>query len=456
MTPVDRSRLPGVEADPPMRFPRIARQVLDNGVEVRAITHQAVPIVSASVLIRGGSAADPADRPGLTALTTDLLDEGADGRDALAIADEVARIGGELELEVGADAVGVTITMLGRFLPQGLELLSRLVARPALTEADFERVRVLRLERLRQLRDHPPALAERAFARFLYDRHPYAHLGVGTEESLGACTLDEVRTFYRGMFSPRGATIVIAGDFSEDSLLKAAHTAFSGWQIPAGSWAIEREAGMKPAPPMPPARIGIVGRPGAAQSELRIGHVCGSRDTPDYHALLVLNAILGGQFVSRVNLNLREDKGYTYGARTAFELRRGPGPFVLQTSVQTEVTGDAIRESLGEIDGIRGSRPPTPEELWMAQAALTKGYARGFETAQQVARSVMQLALHHLPDDYFEEFVPRVTAVSVDDVSRVAERYLDPARLATVIVGDIDRIGADLEKLSLGTPHVLV
>ena len=119
MTPVDRSRRPGVEADPPMRFPRIARQVLDNGVEVRAITHQAVPIVSASVLIRGGSAADPADRPGLTALTTDLLDEGADGRDALAIADEVARIGGELELEVGADAVGVTITMLGRFLPQG-------------------------------------------------------------------------------------------------------------------------------------------------------------------------------------------------------------------------------------------------------------------------------------------------------------------------------------------------
>jgi zinc protease len=455
VTAVDRSQLPVVEDDPPLHFPRIARRALGSGLEIRAVAHRAVPLVSASMLVRGGSATDPDELPGLTALTADLLDEGTDGLDALAIADAVARIGGELDLDVGYDAVLLTLTMLGRRLPQGLELLSRLVARPSLAEADFERVRTLRLERMRQLRDHPPAVAERAFAQFLYGRHPYGHLAIGTEEALRTCRLEDVRAFYPRMFRPEGATLVIAGDFPEGTLLDAATAAFDDWQAPAGVGPVDREAGAKGARPESPARLGVVPRPAAPQSALRIGQVCASRDTPDYHALLVLNAILGGQFVSRINLNLREGKGYTYGAYTGFDLRRGPGPFVLQTSVQTEVTAAAVRESLGEIEAIRGSRPPTDEELSMAHASLTRGYSRGFETLQQVARSVAQLALHHLPDTYFEEFVPRVLGVSKDDVRRAADRYLDPDRLAMVIVGDVDRIGRDLESLSLGHPHVL-
>ncbi len=180
-----------------------------------------------------------------------------------------------------------------------------------------------------------------------------------------------------------------------------------------------------------------------------------ARDTPDYHALLVANTILGGQFVSRINLNLREDKGLTYGARTAFEFRRLPGPFVLQAGVQTSGTARAIEESIAEITGIRGVRPVTDAELALGIAALTRGYARNFETADQFGRAALQLALYDLADDYFAQFVARVEQVTNDDVSRVMTRYLDPARLTTLVVGDVDAIGQDLARLGLGEPVML-
>jgi predicted Zn-dependent peptidase len=198
-----------------------------------------------------------------------------------------------------------------------------------------------------------------------------------------------------------------------------------------------------------------VSRPGAAQSELRIGHACAARSTPDYHALLILNTILGGDFVSRLNLNLRESKGYTYGVRTGFNLRRGIGPFAMQTSVGTDVTGPAVQEALAEINAIVDARPATPEEVALAFASLSKGYPRGFETAGQVARSVAQLALHNLPDSYFEEFVPRLSRITADDVGAAARQYLVPAKMTTVIVGDVDKIHGSLPGLGLGPHHLL-
>ena len=204
-----------------------------------------------------------------------------------------------------------------------------------------------------------------------------------------------------------------------------------------------------------PARLNIIPRPGAPQSELRIGHVAVPRNTPDYHALVAANMVLGGQFVSRINLNLREDKGFTYGARTSFDFRQQPGPFMLQVSVHTEATGRAIEESIAEIGDIRGNRPVTEDELAMGVAALTRGYARNFETAEQIARAVSQLVLHDLPDDYFAQFVPAVERITPADVMRAAERHLHPGRLTTLIVGDLDVIGASLSALGLGEPVVL-
>jgi predicted Zn-dependent peptidase len=237
--------------------------------------------------------------------------------------------------------------------------------------------------------------------------------------------------------------------------MAAAADAFSHWEMPAETLSFNRHAGLTPPPLVPERRLAIVPRAGAAQSELRIGHVCASRDTPDYHALVLLNMILGGQFVSRVDMNLRQDKGYTYGVRTGFDLRRGLGPFVLQTSVGTEVTVAAISEALRELDDIRGRRPVTADEMALARASITQGYPRGFETAQQVARGVSSLALHGLPDTYFEEFVPRVEAITLADLSRVAEQYLDLARMIILAVGDHDRIASPLTSLNLGEPLVL-
>ena len=185
----------------------------------------------------------------------------------------------------------------------------------------------------------------------------------------------------------------------------------------------------------------LIHRSAAAQSELRIGHVAEPRDTPDYHALLVLNMVLGGQFVSRINMNLREDKGYTYGARTSFDFRRAPGPFVLHASVQSEVTADAILEALSELQAIRSDRPVTRQELETGRAGLTRGYPRNFETAEQISRAAAQLALYGLPDDYFSTFVHRVLAVDESEVTRVAAEHIDPSRLLVVIVGDRDKVG---------------
>ena len=449
---VDRSRLPVPGPDRPFHFPRIIRRALANGLELRAVRHRSVPVVSMVLLVPGGSAVDPDDGHGLVSMTAGLLDEGSRGQSALDIAERVARIGGDLDVEVGMDAVAIGLTTLDRFFEIGLTLVHEIVTEPNLAADDFNRLRKLRLERLAQMKDHAAAIAERAFARVLYGSHPYGHLSLGSEPALTAMTVDGARALHAALFTPAGATLVIVGDRPEDELLDFTAAAFDSWRVAASTMTIDRAAGLTPPPAAGLAALAVVDRPGSAQSELRIGHVCAPRSTPDYPKLLVLNTILGGEFVSRLNLNLRESKGYTYGVRTGFNLRRGMGPFVTQTSVATDVTGPAIHEALAEIRAIGDGRPATADEVAQAFASLSKGYPRGFETAGQVARSVAQLALHNLPDTYFEEFVPRLAQVTADDVSMAARQYLASAKMSTVIVGDLDKIHESLPGLGLG-PH---
>jgi predicted Zn-dependent peptidase len=278
----------------------------------------------------------------------------------------------------------------------------------------------------------------------------YARPDGGDQASVPSLTRDSVVGFYGKRYSPNGMTVIVAGDVQPREIEKLAASVLGDWR---GNVVVAPSVADEPA--RRSHAVHIVSKSDAPQSELRIGHVAVPRDTPDYHALLVANTILGGQFVSRINLNLREDKGFTYGARTASEFRRLPGPFVLQVSVQTSATAQAIHESIAEIVGMRGPRPVTADELGLGVAALTRGYARNFETADQIARAVMQLALFDLPDDYFAEFVPAVVRVTADDVSRVMARHVDPARLTTLVVGDLDVVQGDLAALGLGDPVVL-
>jgi zinc protease len=455
---VDRSRLPDVGPDPRFRFPSIAKHTMSNGLQVRTVEHHTVPIVTFTLQIADGSGADPDHQQGLAAITADMLDEGTGSLSAIDVSEALAAIGADLDIDVAPDATVFTLTTLSRFADRGASLLSDILARPSLREEDFARVRKLRLDRLRQLRDVPPAVAERAFLRLLYGDHPYGHLPIGSDASLRGLTPDDVRAFHGAAYRPTRVTLVMAGDRSHDELQAIAGRAFGDWSESRAAEGSDRRG--RAAAALVPAvgdgtRLAIVPRERASQSELRIGHLTTGRNTPDYPALLMLNAVLGGQFVSRVNLKLREEKGYTYGARTAFDWRRGISPFSLQASVHTAATAAAVADSLREFEGIRGGRPVHDGEMSLARATLTRGYPRGFETAQQVARSVAQLVLYDLPDTYFEEFVPKVNAVTAGEVTRVAERHLDPTRMVTLIVGDHHAIGDSLKALQLGDAAIL-
>jgi predicted Zn-dependent peptidase len=447
--PVDRSRLPTPGPQVVVTFPDVRRQTLGNGLRVWTIEHHDVPLITYFVLIPAGSAQDPGDRPGLAAVTGDLIDEGSGDLDAMQVHEALGRIGAHLDTEVGADATVLELTALMQHAPRALELLASMVGAPRLDRRDFDRVRDLRLNRLIQLRDMPSALADRTFIRLLYPEHPYGHLPIGTEQSLQALTLADVVGFHRRTYSPARATVIAVGDASHDRLVDLVRSAFEAWAPPGTEDRLLDVAALGVAQPSS-GRFAIVHRAGAAQSELRIGHIGLRRSAPDYHALLVLNMVLGGQFVSRLNMNLREDKGYTYGARTSFEFRRGPGPFVFQSSVQADVTADAVREVIAELVAIRADRPPTPEELDLGRASLTRGYARNFETAEQLGRAAAQLALHGLPDDYFTTFVEKVLSVSESDVTRAAQAHIHPDGLLTVIVGDRESVGPGLAALNLG------
>jgi zinc protease len=455
MTTADRSRLPGVGPDPVFRFPEIVRHRLTNGLQVRTVESRGIPVITLVLQIEGGSGADPAELEGLAAMTADMADEGTGSLSALDVSEALARIGAEYDVDVAPDVTSFSVTTLTKFAPRAASLLADITARPSLRDADFQRVRQLRLDRLRQLKDLAPATAERTFLRLLYDGHPYGHLAIGNAMALRAVSLEDVASLHANTFGPARATLVVGGALTHQELLAVAAEAFGAWlAAPPPSAPVRPASEIEPAPAKR-TRLAIVPRDGAAQSELRIGHLAARRNTPDYHALLVMNAALGGQFVSRINLKLREEKGYTYGARTGFDWRRGVAPFALQASVHTASTAEAVRDSLSEIDAIRGRRPLTDEELGLAKASLTRGYARNFETAQQVTRSVAQLALYSLPDTYFAEFVPKVNSITAADVVRVAEQYLDPLKLTTLIVGDRSAIADSLLGLGLGEPEVL-
>jgi zinc protease len=449
---VDRSRLPALGTDRSIHFPPVVKHRFASGLELWSVEHRELPIMSSALLLRVGSAADPADRPGLAAFTADMLDEGSGESNALEVSDRLARIGAQFDTEIGADATLLSVASLAQYAGPALSLLFEMIMRPRFEPEEVRRVRTVRLARLMQLRDVPSALADRLIGKRLYDGHPYGHAGFGTEAALAAMTLDDLRGFHGTRFRGADAVLVMVGDASHDEMRRLVEGAFDG----QGEWGrtVSAEdvsalpAGLSPGE----SRVALIDRPDAQQSELRVGRVAAPRSTPDYHTLNVLNTALGGSFVSRINLNLREQKAYTYGARSSFDYRLGPGPFTVQTSVQTDKTAESVGEILRELREVQEARPITVEELERAQAALVRGFPRGFETADQIARAVTQLALYELPDDYFDRYVPRIQAVTQADVTEAARRHLRMDDMQVVVVGDRRQSFDALATLGLGTP----
>src|SRR5688500_69554 len=307
MTRADRSSLPALGPERLLTFPAIRRTTLGNGLRVWTVEHHQVPLVSVLALVPAGASSDPSDKPGLAAITGDMLDEGCGDKSALDVHEALGRIGAQLDIDVGHDATVIGLTTLERYLPNGLELVRDMLVRPRFEQREFDRVRDLRLNRLLQLKDMPPALADRAFTQRLYRNHPYGHLPIGTEGALRGLAIRDITAFHRRAFIPSRTTVIAVGDATHEALFDAVQRAFEGWAQGPSEPVADPDAFSSPAPP--PTRLAVVHRAGSAQSELRIGHVALPRRTPDYHGALVANMVLGGQFVSRINMNLREDKG---------------------------------------------------------------------------------------------------------------------------------------------------
>jgi predicted Zn-dependent peptidase len=424
---------PVPKPDPNFTLPRIERRKLSNGLDVLIVQQHELPVVSFNLVIKTGAAADPQERAGLASLTAALIDEGTKTRSALDISNQLVAIGARLGTGADWDSTGATLLTLTKHLERALDIYADVVANPSFPENELQLQRSSRLTALLQRRDNANAIAGLVYASLLYGRnHPYGHPLVGDELSLKAISRDDLRRFYETYYRPNNAALIVSGDVRPDMLLPQLERAFANWKsatIPAIN-----VNGQLPA--RDKATIYLVDKPQAAQSVIAIGQIGVARSTPDYFPLLVMNTLLGGQFTSRVNLNLREDKGYTYGARTSFDYRSGPGPFIATAGVQTAVTKESVAEFLKELRGIRGARPVSSAELEYAKQALIRGFPRSFETPEQISARLEQIVLYSLPDDYFNNYLANVRRVTTNDVARVAERYLDPSKMAILVVGD--------------------
>ncbi len=455
----DKSELGGLyvqpkpKPDPRFKLPQVQRRKLSNGLEVLIVEQHELPVVNMNLVLRTGGAADPADRAGLASLTAALIDEGTKSRSALDISNQLAAIGARLGTGSDSDSAGLNLLTLSKHLDRALEIYSDVVTNPSFPESELELQRKSRLATLMQRRDDANAIAGVVYASLLYGRnHPYGHPAIGDEQSVRAITNSDIMRFYETYYRPNNAALIVTGDVTPATLLPKLERAFANWkpgEVPAVNIAL---------PPMrDKATLYIVDKPGAAQSVLMIGQVGQSRSTPDYFPLIVMNTMLGGQFTSRVNMNLREEKGYTYGARTSFDYRRSAGPFAATAGVQTAVTKESVFEFLKELRGIRGERPVTPAELEFSKQAIIRGFPRTFETPEQMANRLTDVVLYNLPDDYFNNYITRVRAVSVEDINRVANRYLDPSKMAILVVGDRKVIEPGLRSLTdVGTTITFV
>ena len=455
----DQSQLGGLyvqpkpKPEPRFTLPQIQRRKLSSGLDVLIVEQHEVPVINMNLVLKTGAAADPEDRAGLATLTAALIDEGTRSRSALDISNQLAAIGARLGTGADFDSTNVNLLTLSKHLDRALEIYTDVITNPSFPESELDLQRKSRLTSLMQRRDDANAVAGIVYSSLLYGRnHPYGHPSIGNEQSVRAITNEDINRFYQTYYRPNNAALIVVGDVRAATLMPKLERAFASWK-PGDVPTVNIAA--------PPARdkstLYIVDKPGAAQSVVYIGQVGQPRSTPDYFPLLVMNTMLGGQFTSRVNMNLREDKGYTYGARTSFDYRRGAGPFAANAGVQTAVTKESVAEFLKELRGIRGEIPVTAKELEFSKQAITRGFPRGFETPEQIANRLTDVVLYNLPDNYFNNYLSNVRAVSLEDINRVANRYLDPSRMAILVVGDRKVIEPGLRSLTdVGTTITLL
>lgn len=447
----DRSRPPRLDPPPALTLPPSARHTLANGLEVRIVEQHEVPLVQVNLLVRAGSAADPAGKFGIANVTADMLDEGAGGKSALELADAIEFLGAQLGTASTFDASAVRLSAPVARLEDALPLMADVVMRPAFDPAEMERLRKERLTRLLQARDDPAALIDIAFPRLVFgETHRYGTPAGGMASDLRQMTVADLRAFHAGYYRPENATLIVVGDVTPAAVLPLLEKTFGTWK-PGGPAA--KAPALPAAAQLAARQIYIVDKPGAAQSQIRIGWVGVPRTTPDYPALQVLNTILGGSFTSRLNTNLRETHGYSYGAFSGFDERLSAGSFSARAGVQTDKTADALREFFNEFAGI--VKPIPGDEIDKAKNYVALGFPNEFETTADLARKVEEQVVFNLADEYFTSYIRLVAQVSGQSVEQAARKYIQADKFAVVIVGDRQVIEPGVRALNLGPVQTL-
>ncbi len=450
---VDRSSLPTVAELPAPRFPELERTTLSNGLEVILARRDAVPAVDFHLLVDAGFAADQHGVPGTASLAMNMLDEGTKTRNSLEISDALARIGARLRSGSNLDLSSVSLSTLVEHTDSGLVLLADVIQNPSFPQPDFERLKAEQLARIQREKATPVQIALRVFPQLLYgEGHAYSTplTGSGTEESISGLSRDALVRFHQDWFTPSNATLVAVGAITLAELTPKLERLLGGWQSRSVPTKNVAEVSRKTSP-----SVYLIDRPGSQQSIIFAGHVAPPKNNKREVALEVLNDLLGGSFSSRINMNLREEKGWSYGAFTFLWDARGQRPFIAYAPVQTDKTRESLEELVGELRDIIGSRPATVDELAKAQANLTLSLPGRWETNAAVGESIAELVRFRLPHDYYDGYAAAVRGVVVEELADVARQVVHPDALVWVIVGDQAKIEQSIRDLRLGEVGLL-
>ena len=432
----------------PYEFPAITTTRLDNGLTVKVADLPGRPLITATIVLPTGAVDEESAAAGSAVLAARALTEGTERYDAIALTEAGERLGASLHAEAGWDATSIGVDVPATRLASALELLAEVLLHPTFPAGEIERLRDERLNDLLQAQADPRRRADETFIGTIYAPvSPYHRPAAGTRESVPGLDRDVVRAAYDRALAPDQATLVVAGDLGGQDVVALVSGLLGAW---TGSTARASARAIDDTATATGRLVRVVHRPGSVQTEIRIGHAGLPRRIPDFHAVSVMSAILGGLFNSRLNMQLREARGYTYGAGAGFDLRRGAGPFSARAAVNTDVTVPAVIDTIAELERMR-SEPVLASELAAARDFLVGVFPLRFETPGAVVGALSGLAVHGLPIEEIVEYRKRIEAVDIDAVAKAARDHLHVDRAAIVLVGDIDAFGPALEAAGLGT-----
>jgi len=438
----DRTKPPQLPPPQKLNLHAVQQFSLSNGLKVVLMEKHEAPLVQLNVITKMGSVNDPENKTGLAGLTMNMLTEGAAGKSSLELADAIDFLGARISANAGAHSSGVYLhTPLSKF-DDALKIMSNILLRPDFPQKELDRKKKDRLTSLMQMHDQPTAIATAAFNKILFGKdHPYGKMT--SENEINGFSVDDMKSFYKKYSTANNSFVIVVGDVKKDELKKKLENIFGKW----------KKGDVKQVKINEPAQVAnrivyLIDKPGAAQSVINIGRIGTSRLSPDYNSIVVMNTLLGGSFTSRLNQNLREKHGYTYGASSRFMFRPAPGSFIASSSVQTEVTDKALTEFFNELNGIR--EPLTDADLNRARNLVALSYPGNFQSVSEIAGQLEEMVSYNLPSNYFGEFVSKILNVNDKEVNGAAKKYIVPDQMIVVVVGDKAKIEEGIKKLNLG------